>query len=441
MKTHARHLWDALSASYWFVPMLMLAGAYGLATGTLMLDRSELGDGVLPWVYGGGPDGARTLLSTVASSVITVAGVVFSITIAALTQASSQFGPRLLRNFMRDRGNQLVLGTFVATFMYCLLVLRTVRGQDDHEFVPNVAVTVGVGMAVASLCVLIYFIHHVSFSLQAPHVIARVAAELREVLDRVCPRAGRDTPSRGSAPEYAPPPGWGEAPAALVAPRAGYIQAIDLDTLVTIAHERDVVLRILRRPGHFVTRGEPLARVSPIGIIDRACTAALLDAFIFGTSRTPEQDVEFAIDQLVEIAVRSLSAGINDPTTAMTCVDWLAVSLVLIAEAELPPSHRFHAKGELRVIADVPTFRGIVEAAFDQIRQYGRSSVPVTIRLLEAVGRVATANPKPEQRIVLREQADMIVRQSASFPEERDRKVVAERHQEACRALAEGVSR
>ncbi len=141
----------------------------------------------LGWIYTRGPDGARAVLSTIAGSMITVAGVVFSVTIVALSLASNQFGPRLLRNFMRDRGNQIVLGTFVATYLYCLLVMRTVQGMDGSQFVPHLSVTVAILMAVASLGVLIYFIHHVAVSIQAPELIANVAHELHEAIDRLFP--------------------------------------------------------------------------------------------------------------------------------------------------------------------------------------------------------------------------------------------------------------
>ena len=187
------NLWERLRSSYWFVPSVMAIGAIVLAMATLALDgqltRSSLRK--MQWVYAGGAEGARTVLSAVAGSVITVAGVVFSITVAALTLASSQFGPRLLRNFMRDLGNQVVLGTFIATHLYCLLVLRTVRGSDGGggEFVPHVSITTGLLLALTSLAVLIYFIHHVARSMQAPDVIAGVARELHSSIDHLFPQS------------------------------------------------------------------------------------------------------------------------------------------------------------------------------------------------------------------------------------------------------------
>lgn len=171
------NLWESLRTSYWFVPTLMTAGGVALSFASVHLDERVNYKWVrtVGWIWAGGAEGARQVLSTIAGSMITVAGVAFSITIVALTLASNQFGPRLLRNFVRDAGNQIVLGTFIATFVYCLLVLRTVRGEDDTEFVPYVSVTLGVAFALTSLGVLIYFIHHVAISIQAENLIASVA--------------------------------------------------------------------------------------------------------------------------------------------------------------------------------------------------------------------------------------------------------------------------
>src|SRR5687767_1515596 len=184
MRTRLHHLWETLTTGYWFVPAVMMLAAALAAFLLLYIDRTVIGARV-GWLYVGGADGAKTLLSTVAGSVITVAGVVFSITIASLTQAASQFGPRLLRNFMRDRGNQVTLGTFVATFLYCLLVLRAIHGrlEDGVAFVPQASVTGAVVLAVASIAVLVYFIHHVSVSLQAPSVVAAIRADLDATID------------------------------------------------------------------------------------------------------------------------------------------------------------------------------------------------------------------------------------------------------------------
>ncbi|HEY9737247.1 MAG TPA: DUF2254 domain-containing protein, partial [Trichocoleus sp.] len=179
---------ETLLTSYWFVPTVMAASAIALAFGLVALDRTTPQDlEGLSWIYQGGADGARAVLSAIAGSMVTVAATAFSITIVALQLASSNYGPRLLRNFMQDRGNQVVLGTFIATFIYCLLVLRTIRGEDYQLFVPQVSVTVGVMLAILSIGVLIYFIHHASTIIQVSHIIAEVSHDLKQVTDRLFP--------------------------------------------------------------------------------------------------------------------------------------------------------------------------------------------------------------------------------------------------------------
>ncbi len=441
MSTRLRHLWDVLTSSYWFVPTLMVVGAIGLAFALVNFDRTAdekwLED--LRFVYLGGADGARAMLSTVASSVITVAGVVFSITIAALTQASSQFGPRLLRNFMRDRGNQIVLGTFVATFIYCLLVLRTVYGGDERGFVPHVAVTVGTGLAIASLGVLIYFVHHVSSSLQAPMVAANVARELDAAITTTYCAENRS--DGGSAADAAAFTLKGES-RLVRACRGGYLLAVDEIRLLHRAESNNLVIRMCVRPGNFLTTGRVIADVfcggQPVDDLDSLIDGGLL----VGESRTSEQDVEFTIDQLVEIAVRALSPGINDPFTAVNCVDWLGEGLARIAREPSPSAVRRDGAKRVRLILDRSTFAGLTDAAFDQIRQYGKDSVSVTARLLEAITSVAQSAQTQEQRRSLLRHAEMISAQARNrFTEKHDLQSVQERYMAARTALAQEEAR
>lgn len=428
-------LWEQLRTSFWFVPTLMVLGASGLALTTVAIDESERFAFVseVGWVYTGGPEGARALLSTVAGSVITVAGVTFSITIAALTLASSQFGPRLLRSFVRDTGNQVVLGTFIATFTYCLLVLRTVRGVEDIRFVPHISVSVGVALAMASLGVLIYFIHHVAISIQVEQVIAAVSEELDEAIDRLFPeRLGHGPP-----PETAPHQP-DSTPALVVAHHGGYVQVIDTDALMHLACEHDLVLRLVKQPGDFVVVDDALACIWPEARADEEVAGRLNQAFVLGTQRTHIQDVLFAVNQLVEVAVRALSPGINDPFTAMVCIDRLGAALCRVAGRRLPALHRYDDGGRLRVIVEPVTFAAIVNAAVDQIRQYGRTSAAVTMRLLEMLTVVATHSDNPAHHEALLRQGAIIERGSRSgLPYPSDQQEVAERYQ----ALVQAVER
>jgi uncharacterized membrane protein len=426
--TRLRASWEYLRGTYWAVPSALAVAAVGLSVAMIQLDEAATASLLdrLSWVYTGGPEGARAVLSTIAASMITVAGVTFSITIVALTLASQQFGPRLLRNFLRDLGNQVVLGTFVSTFIYCLLVLRTVRGSDDEEFVPHLAVTVGVVLAMLSLGVLIFFIHHVATSIQASRIIANVADDLEGAINRLFPETigedaatadpGGTPPDESSAVE--------EGSREVRATTTGYVQAIDAQGLMDLARERNVVLRVRSRPGAFVREGQALLTVGPAPPHGDRDDRPFLKLFIIGSDRTGTQDVTFFMDQLVELAVRALSPGINDPGTARLCIDRLEQALCHLGGRRIPSPARLDDDGRVRVFACPLTFAGIVESAFDEIARYGRSSVSVTCRLLEALRGVGSCVQREADRQALLRQAAAItgeVRESPFSEDDRER--------------------
>lgn len=432
------HLWESLRTSYWFVPTLMTAGSIGLSFASVHFDGQVTTKWVrtVGWIWAGSPEGARQVLSTIAGSMMTVAGVAFSITIVALTLASSQFGPRLLRSFVRDLGNQIVLGTFVSTFVYCLLVLRTVRGGDGAEFVPYLSVTLGVVFALASLGVLIYFIHHVASAIQAEHLIASVAHELRDAIGHMFPeKMGEPGPEAHEIPEEAPAE-TGAGGAAVEASQSGYVQAIDHEELMSIACAEDLVLEILRIPGRFVIEGRALVRVWPPGV-SKTLEDSIRGTFILGRRRTPAQDPEYAVHSLVEIGARALSPGINDPFSAMTCLDWLGAALSELARRKIPSRYRYDDQGRLRVIVDGTDFPEMADAAFNQIRQYGRDSVSVLLRLLDTIAAVAEHVRRTEDRACLRKHADKVVADAReTLVNKLDLQEVEERHAAALQALA-----
>lgn len=319
----------------------------------------------LNWVYGGGPQGARSVLSTIAGSVVTVAGTTFSITIAALTLASSQFGPRLLRTFRRDVGNQIVLGTFISTFLYCLLVLRTVLGTDKGQYVPDLAVTFGVILAVLSLAVLIYFIHHTAASIQVSTLMESVERELNLVIQDTFPsRENPHEPAPALSEGFYLPP---EDTRQLTTPRAGYLIHIDYEGLINYAQKENCRIMVYRKPGSFSLPGLSLAAVAPAS----ACQddSALYGFFYFGSERTPEQDPEHAFLQLAEIGVRALSPGINDPFTAIACLDKLTRSMALIAERRPAPTLLCDHTNTPRVAVTSFQHDELVVAAFQFIRK------------------------------------------------------------------------
>jgi uncharacterized membrane protein len=394
------------------------------------------------WTFTGGAEGASSLLGAIAGSMITIAGVVFSMTLVALSLASSQLGPRLLRNFMRDTTTQIVLGTFVATFLYCLLVLRTIRRADEIAFVPHLSVSLGVLLAVSSVGVLIYFIHHVSVSIQANEIVARVGTELIEGIERLFPEnIGRGAPRIPTGP---PDAGFLDTLSREARPVGsavdGYLQFVDGNALMALAMQEDVVIRLERRPGHYVVAARPLALVWPGSRVTDQLKDRINSAFALGNQRTSVQDIDFAVNQLVEIAIRALSPGVNDPFTAMTCVDHLGSALCRLAQRDMPSPYRHDSQDQLRLITPVFTFPDVTDAAFNQIRQYGRTSTAVAIRLLETIAEVARSVHRPEDRAALLRHAKMITRGArGGLLEDEDRQEVEERYQTASQLLGESA--
>ena len=440
MKTLLLKYWDRLRSSFWFVPAAMACLAMALSVAVVALDKAVGDDWLarLGWSYSGGAEGASLLLGTVAGSMIAIAGTVFSMTLVALSLASSQLGPRLLRNFMRDTANQVVLGTFVATFVYCLLVLRTIRRADEVAFVPHMSVSVGLLLAMVSIGVLIYFIHHVSVSIQADVVVARVGQELEEGICRLFPgQLGQPTSGPASAPAEASLPAAFEHEAGPVgALKDGYLQLIDADALMAVASQEDLLLRLECRPGHYLVRGQTMVLVWPAERLTEAVVDQLNDAFVFGRQRTVTQDIEFTFQQLVEIAVRALSPGINDPFTAIACVDRLGSALCHLAQRDMPSPLRLDTHGRLRLVAPGSTFAGIVDMAFNQIRQNARSNPAVAIRLLDAIVQIARHVQHASDAASLQRHADMIVRGAReAVPEAEDRQAVEVRYVAATQAL------
>lgn len=423
-------LWAAVRDSFWFVPALMVVAAIVLAEGAVNVDeRVELETlRRFPWVYAGSADGARSMLGAIAGSVIGVAGTTFSITIAALSLASNQMGPRLLEHFTRDRGNQLALGTFIATFTYSLLVLRTVRG-GENPFVPNLAVTLCLLLALASLAVLIYFIAHIAGGINVGNVVRLVANELTDAIEAQFPE--RTENSRRVVSPVLPPQveaGAGE----VRADGSGYLQALAVNALLALARKHGAVIRLTVRPGDFVFPGMVVAHTSPPALED------VRAALVTGPRRTSAQDVEFAAQQLVEVAVRALSPGINDPFTAIAVLDHLGAALCRVSGREMLSPHHV-VGGHVRLIVPVTDYAGLTDVMFHQIRQNGASHPAVMLRLLEVLTAVAEQEPEPERQRSLRRHADLALRAALrETEEEADRCELEERHHQVLRVLGGG---
>ena len=414
---------EALRTNLWLVPTVEVIIAVALYFGTHLLDTAVFHGALsLPsWMKFGSADASRQILTTLAAAVITVVGVVFSITIVTLTLASTQFGPRMLRNFIRDRGTQITLGTFVATFVYATLVLISIGPATPGRpaFVPHLSITIAVGLVTLSMGVLIYFIHHIAMSIQLPQVIASIAEDLSRAIDSESRGGGTSEEAGPSVPELLRR--MNDSGGTVPAPASGYLQFIQHDTLIGLAAEKGAVIRLLYRPGHFVVRDHPLATVWPPGAAP-AVSRALRVAHITGSNRTLAQDLAFAVDQLVEIAIRALSPAVNDTFTALTCIDWLGESLCKITTRWHPLRVHRDTHGYVRVITAHVSYSGLVERAFEKIRQASRGMPAVQIRQLEALTKIADHTTSGEQRELLLTQAAMILQSSKeSDPEPSDR--------------------
>jgi len=414
-------LGDRLRQSYWFLPSVMAFAAVLLA-GTMIWFDSYEGSAWMDrfaWLYASRPSGARQVLSAVGGSMITVAGTVFSVTIAAVVYASGQYGPRLLSNFMSDRGNQVTLGTFIATFLYCLVVLRTVRSPEESGgagFVPNMAILVGVFLAICSIAVLIFFIHHVPSKIHINSVIEDIGHRLLKEIDHRFPAYIGSGPSEGATTaDLALIPATfrdgasaaqGDDRRVIPATSTGYIQLVDDDALLTAAKRHDLVLRMQYQPGDFASAGRALVEAWPPGCCPDGAVSAIQGAFSFGARRSALQDLRFLIDELVEIAARAMSPGVNDPFTAVTCLDWLSAALSALATRRLPSPLRLDDKGALRVIAHPITFADFVDRSFGALAQYCANDMVGALRLVRALGEVSLDCDDPNRLATLRSYLD-----------------------------------
>jgi uncharacterized membrane protein len=421
---------ETLRTNLWLIPAVESVAAVLLFVVTLSIDRS--GVRMPGWVISGSPDAAREILSSLAGALITVVGVVFSVMMVALTLASSQFGPRMLRTFIRDRGTQLTLGTFVATFFYAMLALISIGGT----FVPHLTVTTALGLTAIDLGVLIYFIHHTATSIQLPEVIASIARELSAAVDAEAGRPSARVDPNGPSPEVLRAR-LDRAGRVVTVADSGYLRFVRHATLVRIAAECDAVIRLHYRPGHFLTQGHPMATVYPPEVADKIARR-LERVHITGPLRTLSQDIAFGIDQLVEIGIRALSPAVNDTFTALTCIDWLGDALSNIAVGWDPNAYHRDANGVIRLITVPVSYERLVQRSFEKIRQAAEGMPAILIRQLDALTTIMAVTPKDRIQVLL-DQAAMIQRvNERSVPEAADRADVTARY-DALLAQAEAA--
>lgn len=398
MKARLLKFLDDLREIFWIIPACCVAAGMMGAFALLSADRAAVGGikGVPgAFLYDGGASGARGLLSAVASSSIAVAATVFSITIAALSLAAGQMGPRLLRSFTRDRGNQAVLGAFLGTFVYSLLVLRSVRGSEEGEFVPHVSVSVAILLAIVCVAALVWYVHHMASRINVDTVINLVSRDLKDAIARLTSEEAADVPPVDTNID---------ATNAVRVASYGYLQQLDADGLASWAGENGVRIRLLFRPGDYVFPSATVARATAAveGLAD-----AISGAMAFGDTRSTSADLEQSVRQLVEVALRALSPGINDPQTAIIALDHLGAALCHVAGRHFPPS--VHARDGV-IVLEVPTFDydGLVDAMFNEIRQNATDQPSVSIRLLEVLASVADVEASMARRESLARHAELV---------------------------------
>ena len=442
-----RALRDNLLGTLWFVPSMVVVGFLILAVVMVQLSSHVNREALIRWplLFGANAESSRAILASVASGMITVAGLTFSLTLLAVTQASSQFTPRILRNFMGDRANQLMLGTFVGVFAYCIVVLRTIRGGDDNAFVPSLAVVLGMLLGIGGLGVLIVAVHHIASSLQATTIVARVSRETEATIDKLYPNrldVELSHALENDREDYQAAEGEVEAWHTVQSPESGYIQSVDVKSLIERAAEGGRLLRVECCPGDFVIEGRALASLA-VSNAERLTNIAELQAvsrriertFTIGQYRTLEQDPAFGIRQLVDIALKALSPGINDTTTAISCLQYLGAILVRLVDRKIDEPV-LRQDGNIRVLACGPSFQSLLSLAYDQIRQSGAGNIAVLELMMRNAAMVAKTTSDAERRAAAVEQLLLLqenVERTVLAPH--DRNGLADLYRESVRTL------
>lgn len=365
-----RRILDRLAGAYWPIPAACVILAVGLALALGQLDHQLDRDGS-GLAFTGGPDSARTLLSTIATSMLTLTALVFSITIVVLQLTSTQFSPRALRTFLRDHQNQLTLGVFLATFVYSLTALREVRGEDGltDRFVPGITITVAFVLVLASVGLFVQYINHIAQSIRVVAIIEKIAVETRGTIERVHPhQEAKDVPD----PSFPPPTRL------LVAEDAGVVASVETHHLVALASRAGAVVRLVPCIGDFVACGMPLLEISGGDGLDDGEVRATVE---LSRERNARQDVAFGLRQLVDIAERALSPGVNDPSTAVQCLDQIHDLLRRLVRRPYPPCGHQDDDGVVRVVVPMPSWEAHVALAVDELRVWGSGSLQVRGRM------------------------------------------------------------
>jgi len=413
MNIYFSNLWNRLRANFWLLPTLMALFIFGLSFLTIYWDRNfENQDFLFYSIWQGDAEGARQLLFAIASSIMTITGVVFSLTIVSLSLASTQHGSGIIGNFMKDIGTQIVLGTFISTSIYALLILRTVRG-NVHPFIPNLSITVSLGLAILCLSMLVYFIHHLSVGLKSSDIILRITNDLNHVIkDSLKDYCSIKKISKNNDNEK-------ENKFEILSTKIGYLQAIEYQSLIDIAQKNQFTIELYVHPGSFLRQESLLAKIASSDLTEEV-KQSIYKSFLIGKERNSTQDIEYMIDQVVTIALRSLSKNANDTFTANYCIDQLGAALCLICKKELNPPY-YANNSYIKFISGPITFEGLIDASFNQIRQHGSLNPSILIHLLETLLSILPYTQTYDQKNSLKKHAIMSENAGNRLLEERDR--------------------
>ncbi|MEM9941823.1 MAG: DUF2254 domain-containing protein [Planctomycetota bacterium] len=394
MYTRILNIWSNFRVSFWFIPTLLLIGSILAAGGMIFVDHSigtYLVDLYPPLKMS--PDSARSILSSIVAAMVSTTGVVFSITIVALSLSSSHFGSRLIRTYRKRHTTHFTLGIFVSTSLFCIIVLASIRDQESVKFVPTASVLIGIILSTLCLTTLVYYIHDMSRAIEAPNVIQSSANDLTDAVKRLFPETlGKDPSDSASEPPKLP----SSADFDVLSDQTGYLQAVENETVMAIAKDNDVTIKLMIRPGDFVFEKVVIAQVlgaqsNPAQSktkndddLKQKISKAISKSMIVGPERTHIQDIRHAFNEVVDIAVRALSPGINDPFTAINCVDRILAGLALLQDRTIPQANRFDEEGNLRVIATPIGLEECIQGSLGMIYNYAADSPTVMRRVEEA---------------------------------------------------------
>ena len=403
--------WKELGATFWLLPVVIICFSILLSISLVYLDSliNIPKEGWVRFFLVSSSDSARSILSTISSAMMGVAGTVFSITLVALTLASAQFGPRLIKNFMYVRLNQVVLGLYISTYLYSLLVLNSITDSDGYTFIPSISILVAIVAAIINIILLIIFIHQIAISIQADKVVSDISEFIFKQVEPLFPeKMGEEIEDEENI----------EASVALSAykkqdsiksPKNGYLQYVDSDTLIDIITRNDALLELSCRPGDHLVEGMEIGLLFSNGNWEKNEFEKIFNQFVIGKTKTSQQDLEFSIHQMVEIAVRALASGVIDPYTVIACIDNLTAIMCYLAQAKFPSKYRFDEEGNLRVISDTLEFEGVLDAAFNQIRQFSSGSPAVIIRLMEALTTIHAFTRQEGHKKAVVKHAEMVL--------------------------------